>query len=379
MLPLDPLLSIRVLGVRVTANLSTLVVMWLMATGSTAGLDPGGNDVWRWISGSLAVLLVVAATVAIHVMTEAGAAAQFGARIRQVHVVGFGGIATLPRNGDTPRREGVVGLVGLVPLMLVGGGIVVGAVAGGRGLPGGGWYSAAAVAGLSITTIQIFPGLGLGGGRILRALVWYLTGSALAGAKVAAAYGFAIGTGLIGLGLGIIGLGGARPYWGLWAILAGWQLSGTARVELFRTRWHVLASSTTLAEIAVPSSRIPAATTIDLAIDPLLTNGADHPMLVVGDDGLPVGLLRLDNLRGVRRGDWRSRKVGSVATPITDLPRIPGTALVTDGLDLLDAAGAALLLVTGPDAEPHSITILTRSALLGRLHDRRREDRRRHR
>ena len=75
-------------------------------------------------------------------------------------------------------------------------------------------------------------GLGLSGGDLFRSLVWYLTDNIIAGARLAAAYAFLIGIALMATGLGVIGLGGVRPYLGIWAIVAGWQLSAAARLDV---------------------------------------------------------------------------------------------------------------------------------------------------
>lgn len=370
-MPIDPLLTVRPLGVRLTVNLSTVLVVGLMAGGATAGLDPGPNDLPRWVLGSVAALLTFIAAIAIRSAAEIWASRRLGARVRQLHILGFGGVLLLARNDDAPRRECLVGIAGMAPLLVITLGFLGTSFMSGASVPVDAWWTVAVVTWCSLVTLHLLPGLGLSGGRVLRSLVWYLTDNAVSGARAAAAYGYLIGAGLMALGLGFIGLGGARPYLGLWAILAGWQLSGTSRIEAHRTRWLSIATTHTLAEIVQPATRIPASSSIDLAIDPLLTSGPEHPLLVIDADGEPVGILRLDDLRGLRRSEWHRQPIDSVATPLSGTLLISSDALVVDAIDLMDTHDASTLVVTNSDASYRPVAVITRATLLGRLHERR--------
>ncbi len=358
------------MGMRVSVNVSTLVVICLMAGGVTAGLDSGSNHLARWIFGTGAILGGVAGSIALQVCGELVAFRRLGGTVRGIHLLSFGGIFVLSGDEDSPRRESIAGLAGLLPTLLVAGCLTGGLAASGYDVAGDGTLSGAIVALGAIATLQAFPGLGLSGGRILRGIVWYLTDNALTGARITALYAHLIAAGLITLGLGIIGLGGARPYWGIWAILAGWQLSGAARIEVFRTRWLTLAATRTIAEILLPPTRIAGSAMIDTAIDLLLSAGSESPLLITDDTGRLVGILRFDNLRGVRRAEWGERTVASVATPIDDLPHLPSNARVIEALDVLDAADAAMIMVTAPGEPDRRIAAIARSTLSGRLHNR---------
>lgn len=371
MLPFDPLFSTRILGTRVSTNLSTLVVIVLMCGGVVASLGGGGGiALAKWSLGTLAVLVSLLSAVALHSCIRLVAYRTMGISVRHVHLLSFGCILQNEKLERSPRPYSFVGAAGLTAIIL-GPGTVAFTIAvfdpgsGGRGVP-----TAIALTLGAIVTIQIMPGLGLSGGDILRGLVWYLTDNIITGARIAAAYAVVIGIALMGTGLGIIGLGGARPYLGIWAIVAGWQLSAAARLEALRTQWLSLAERKTLAEILIPSARIRATATIDEAIDLLVAAGADSPVLVIDSSGTLVGILRLDNLRSVRRSDWPQRTVGSIATPMDDLPHLPADTIVIQTLEVLDASNKPYVVVTSSDEPGHRLGAVTRAALTGRLHDR---------
>jgi len=319
--------------------------------------------------------------VGIQIGSQMWASTRLGTRVRHIHVLSFGGIVFPGRHDDSPRREFLFGLsggVGVIPTLLVAGGLIAVVVKNGDTPPGEEWFSAALVTSCGLATIQVLPGLGLSGGRAIRSFVWYLTDNAVTGVRAAAAYGYLIGTGLMGLGLGIIGLGGARPYWGIWAILAGWQLSGTARVEVYRTRWLTLATTRTLIETLEPATRLRSTASIDEAVDPLLASGFDHPLLVVDAAGIPIGVLGLDNLRTIRRSDWPQHPVSEIASPIEGAPHISAKALVIDAMDLLDGHDLPWLIVTSAEPPNHPMAVINRVTLLRGLRERPSAQRLRH-
>ncbi len=370
MLPFDPLLNTRILGTRVSANVSTLVVFCLVSGGIIAGLGSGTAKITEWSIGTLIVLASLFAAIALHTGARLVAYRSMGVPIRHVHLLSFGCIFQKASPELSPRPGSIAGLVGLGTLVAFPGAAalliaIVEPGTGDREIP-----IAITLTLGAIVTIQLLPGLGLSGGDLFRSLVWYLTDNIIAGARLAAAYAFLIGIALMATGLGVIGLGGVRPYLGIWAIVAGWQLSAAARLDVLRTQWFSLAQTRTLAEILVPAARIPESSTIDSAIDLLVAAGADAPVLVMSSTGALIGVLRLDNLRAVRRSEWSHHTVASIATPMDDLPHLPADAFVIQTLDVLDRSNKPFVVVTSPDDPGRRLGAITRAALTGRLHDR---------
>jgi CBS domain-containing protein len=370
MLPFDPLFTTRILGTRVSTNLSTLVVIVLMSGGAVASLGRGTATVAEWSIGTLTVLASLFGAIALHAGARLMTYRTLGVSIRHVHLLSFGCIFQKGSLERSPRPGSIAGAVGMATLLLIPGTITLAIVvfepgSGDREVP-----IAIALTLGAIVTIQLLPGLGLSGGDLLRSLVWYLTDNIIAGVRAAAAYAVLIGIALMGTGVGVIGLGGARPYLGIWAIVAGWQLSAAARLDVLRTQWLSLAETRTLAEILIPAARIPDSATIDTAIDLLVSAGAETPLLVMGSGGTLVGILRLDNLRAVRRSDWSHQTVGSIATPVDELPHLPADTFVLQTLDVLDSSDKPYIVVTAPDEPGRRLGAVTRAALTGRLHDR---------
>jgi Zn-dependent protease len=333
LLPLDPLLVVRLGGLRVAARLGTLLVLGLAGIGATAA-DHG--DLAGWLTGAAGALIVIAALLA-HLAARLAITRRLGSTVRRAHLTVFGGVLDSLDDAVTPRAEALLGLAGLATLGCL-------AVAAGLGdlltregperLHETAHAVAIVLAGLLV--VRALPGLPLDGGHLLRGLVWYLTDSPLAGGRAAAVYAQLIAFGMIGFGAAAFSFAGPAPFWGLWAVIAGWQLGGEARAAALRARWQRLARGVQLGDLVAPPLSLPGATTIEDAIEPLLGAGGDAPFLVGGTDGRPIGVLRLANLRGCPRAEWDRRTVAEVTTPLAGLPRLDADRPAVDALALFD-------------------------------------------
>jgi CBS domain-containing protein len=372
LLPVDPLLALRIRGIRTTVRVSTLLVLCLVCGGAMAGLHDGpSTQSVVWMLGTILTSFAVVVALASQVLAGLWICRRLGVEADRIHVLSFGGVLSIRDETASPRAEAILGAVSLSPLLLLTGlvGLAFAAV-GDTPSNAPDLIVAVAVALGGLAVLQVFPGLGLGGGRILRALVWYLTDNPLVGARAGAIYSYALGAGLMMGGVGLLSLEGPRPYWGLWAIVAGWQLSGTARIDVHRIRWRQLARETLLEEVVVPPGRLLATTPIDDAIEPLLSGGHDAPLAVTDVTGQIVGLLLFENLRTARRSDWSRRSVDQVMTPLAKYPKLPADASARDALDLLDDQNAAAIVITAPGNPVEPVGVVSRRQLLGRLHDR---------
>jgi hypothetical protein len=260
----------------------------------------------------------------------------------------FGIVPDTLEDAPTPRGEALIGAAGLTVLAGCAG------VAAGLDLllepVSDAWHApvrtaAVALGGLAI--LQAMPALTLDGGQLLRGLIWYLTDSAAAGARIAALYAQLVSAGLIVFGIIAFAYDGALPYWGFWALIAGWQLGAEARAGIYRLHWQQLARTVPLDELIFPALTLAGATTIDDALDPLLSAGGDAPFLVLGLDRQPVGVLRLGNLRGWPRATWSRRTVAEAMSSCEALPRLDVTCSAYDALRLFDELEGSPLPVPG--------------------------------
>lgn len=216
---------------------TALLIAWSLATSSYPYDLPGFPVVFYWVLGAVSAVLLFSC-VLLHELGHSFVARGFGIPVHQVTLFIFGGVAQIGQEAKRPLVELLVALAGpLVSFCLA-----VFFVITSRSLPA--QSSAVDVAqvmlrylysvNVGILLFNLLPGFPLDGGRVLRALLWAITGNVMLATKIASAVGVALGYALIILGAWTIFV---QKTWtaGLWSILLGAYLQSTANAVFRRT------------------------------------------------------------------------------------------------------------------------------------------------
>src|SRR5215207_2426318 len=111
MLPFDPLLTMRILGTRVSTNVSTLVVICLMSGGVVAALGSGSVALAEWSLGTLAVLTCLIGAIALHAGARLFAYRSMGISVPQVHLLSVGRVFQRANLERSPRPGSIAGVI----------------------------------------------------------------------------------------------------------------------------------------------------------------------------------------------------------------------------------------------------------------------------
>jgi CBS domain-containing protein len=371
-LPFDPLIRVRLLGMRLATRASCLLVLAVVFGGVVSRLDDELTTQFGRLGISLTAAICTAVVLLVLVIHEAGRQAvsrRLGVRVRRADLYLFGSAAESVDDTTSPRSDLLTGAAGLVILALIAAGFSVLAFLT-RSAPDWLHVSVKALAvGLgALALLQVAPALPLDGGKFFRALVWYLTDDSLTGVKGAAFYAQLHGAALIAIGIVLLGAEGALPFWGAAALVAGLQLGTAARASVHRSTWQRLSQSVLVRDAigrTTPAVSVDAA--IDDAIDLLLAHGATAPLLVTGPNETPRGVVQTVNLRTVRRVEWGERRVGEIMTPIAGLPRLAATLSVYDAVNEMDELGTELVLI---EEEQSAVVPVSRDQLIRGLIER---------
>ncbi|MDQ3990143.1 MAG: site-2 protease family protein, partial [Actinomycetota bacterium] len=196
--PLAGLLLGRLRGVPVLLAPSwwvgAVVVTALYAPVVTRLLPEVGDGSVVLLAATLAALLGL--SVLLHELGHCVVALRLGVPVLRVRLFLLGGISELARRPAGPRDEGLIAAAGPAVSVVL-------AVLAGAGWwvlePGGVlWLLVAevAVANAAVGAFNLLPGLPLDGGRVLRSLVWAITGRRRTGTTAAVA-----GAGVVAFGL----------------------------------------------------------------------------------------------------------------------------------------------------------------------------------
>jgi Zn-dependent protease len=199
-------------------------------------------------------------------------------------------------------------------------------------------------ANLLLAIFNLVPGYPLDGGRLLRSILWAVTGNPHRSTRWAARVGQVFAVALAGLGVwGLVQPGGG-PFGGLWEILIGVFLFKGAADAHARARLRERLANLTAADVmgSVPPTLAAGRTLHDAILDV-----QQRPSLLwpVGD---PVsGAVSLEDFDGVRRADWWRTTVADVAHD-AGAATIPAGASMDTVLErIVDAPRQMLVVVDG--------------------------------
>ncbi|MFF1261934.1 site-2 protease family protein [Streptomyces sp. NPDC058321] len=354
--PRGGLLMGRPFGVPVYVAPSWFLVAALITWVFGGQLDhvlPGLGAVRYLVSLFFAVAFY--ASVLVHELAHTVAALRFKLPVRRIQLQFFGGVSEIEKESETPGREFVLAFVGPLLSLVLAGVFYLGMLAVDPGTVPGVLLAGLMISNLIVAAFNLLPGLPLDGGRMLRAIVWKITGKPMSGTIAAAWVGRALAiTVLIGLPLltqsGALGEGAADVSGMdtvtdalLAAILAAiiWTGAGNS-LRMARLREHLPElRARTLTRRAVP---VESATPLSEALRRANEAGA-RALVIVDADGEPRSLVREAAIVGVpeHRRPWVA--VSGLAQDLSDGMRVSAELAGEELLDTLRATPATEYLV----------------------------------
>jgi Zn-dependent protease len=247
-----PITLFRVRGIPISVDWSWFLVLFLVIFWLSRLF---GNVLDEDSSATAPFLLALVsafgffASIVLHELGHAFVAMRNGIGITNIQLWIFGGVAQMDRESDSPSTEfkvaiggpvvtlAIVAVLGLVGLAIGGSGefrkaIVLERDAGTSG-------ALAAIAWLAsinalVLVFNLLPAFPMDGGRIVRSIAWWRSGDRTSATRFAAnlgrvfAYIFIAG----GLALAVSG----RVFTGVWLVLIGFVINGSARGAAMQTR-----------------------------------------------------------------------------------------------------------------------------------------------
>ncbi len=264
----------------------------------------------------IATSLLFFASILFHELAHSFVALAKGIPVRAITLFVFGGVAQIGREPDRPLTEFQIAIAGPIAsglLALCFGTVVY--------LAGDQFERVSALAvwlasiNLLLAVFNLLPGFPLDGGRILRAGIWYMSGSLVKATRVAGATGQVLGSAFIFVGIWT----GFSVSWfsGLWMALIGWFLlnaaqESVAQVSVRSVLTGLKAEDVMVREcLTVDGDR----TLADLVDDEILRTG--HRCFLVSSEGRVEGLVTLHQVKAVPRDLWSRTAIRAAMTPLS--------------------------------------------------------------
>lgn len=198
------------------------LVTWSLAKGLLPEQYPGWSSVEYWIVGSICASMLIA-SVLVHELAHSLVAKARGFSVEGILLFLFGGVSNLRADSKEPRDEFIIAGVGPLTSFALAGIFWISFMA----LPNKDMIPAGALWYLWLMNIllgafNLIPAFPLDGGRVLRSVVWGMTGSFSRATRIAARSGQGFGILIMALGAALVLSGDIMG--GLWFALIGWFL-----------------------------------------------------------------------------------------------------------------------------------------------------------
>jgi Zn-dependent protease/CBS domain-containing protein len=313
----------------------------------------------------LIAALLFFVSVLVHELSHALMGRAKGMQVNRITLFIFGGIAHLEREPANWRTELWTALVGpltslaLAFMFALLGSLVAGDISADPDRPELVLFALnpAATAffwlsqiNLVLALFNLVPGFPLDGGRVLRAVLWGMTGDLRRSTRWASQFGQGFAWLLIAAGLAMI-FGLRVPFFGtglisgLWLTFIGWFLNNAARMSyrqllLQESLEGVPVSRVMRANFTTVSPEMP----VSELVDRYLLPGDQRAFPVLAGDTC-IGLVCFQDIRKVPRADWEHKVVRDIMTPASALNGIPLGENAADAMLALGRQGVNQLPV----------------------------------
>lgn len=327
----------RVAGIEIGLHYTWLLIAVLI-TGSFVGVFSESHPAWQtrttW-SAAIVVSLLFFGSIVLHEFAHALVAKIYGIPVRTITLFALGGVTHIEKNAAIPSAEFWMGIAG--PVMSGGLGLLCGWLASLGNATSALDMSPPVAIFLSLTSLNfmlalfnLIPGFPLDGGRILRALVWWIGGDENRATRTSARAGQGVALTLFAIGLWEFLSGDTMS--GLWLGLLGWFLLDAATASYQQA--EVL---TGLRGVRVGEVMSQDCLTVQTEMS--LQRFADEFVLKTGrrcyavnEHGTIVGLVTPADLAKVERTRWIDTSIGAVARPLQQLRSVSADTPVVEAL-----------------------------------------------
>ena len=308
-----------------------LLVTWSLAAGVFPSLHPD------WGTGMLVGLGLVAsilffASVLAHEFAHSFVARARGMPVRRITLFIFGGVSNIEKEPQSPGNEFWMALVGPLTSLALGilflgigfaneNGTLPYTLQGMRQMdPIATLFFWLGPINLILTAFNMMPGFPLDGGRVLRSILWKISGSMRSATRWASALGQAIAWAFIVAGIAMA-FGVQIPFFGtglingIWLAFIGWFLNNAA-VQSYRQ----VVIDDILEGIQV--NRLMHRSVPTVSPDLMVSQFVDEYVMGHGEQSFPVllgdqlvGMISVQDVRKVARPQWESVSIKEIMTP----------------------------------------------------------------
>jgi len=327
----------RISGIQIGLHYSWLIIA-LLVTLSLAGHFHAVNPKWSagviWTSAIITGLLFFASIIA-HEMSHAAVARLRGLPVRSITLFALGGVAMIEKEAEDAKTEFWMGIAGPIMSFVIG--TVCLALAWLLGwtpefqelapqTPPVAVLMWLGVINITLAFFNMIPSYPLDGGRVLRAIIWWITGNNVRATRIAAGVGQFVALSFIIWGL--FRFFGGAGFGGLWMTLIGWFLLDAARSSAVQLETTESLRGLRVADVmARDCPVVDGRTNLQTFADEYLLRTGQRCFIVTENNRI-VGLITTHEVKEVERDKWKFTTIDQVMRPLDELHTVsPDTPL----------------------------------------------------
>jgi Zn-dependent protease/CBS domain-containing protein len=306
----------RIGGIEIGIHFSWLfifaLITWSLAQGYFPELYPEWTTLTYWITAIIAALLLFV-SVLIHELAHSFVAKARGMEVSSITLFLLGGVSNLAEEPESPRIEFSMAIAGPATSLVLAG-IFWGAsyLVGDREDPLYAMLSYLALINLVVSIFNLLPGFPLDGGRVLRSIIWGVTGSIRRATDIAANIGRFFGWALIAFGFFQLFAGNFLG--GIWIALIGFFLSSAAESSRRQVTLREQLGQIKVKDVMKEETgSVSPDSTVDELVARVFRRQHGRAIPVCQDDKL-MGIVTVTDVKELPRDKWAGAHVKDIYT-----------------------------------------------------------------
>lgn len=367
----------KIYGIKIGLHYSWLIIALLISLSLSQYFGEAHPDWSKTIIWTLAISSAFFFFLAIilHELSHAAVARSNGLQVSSITLFALGGVAQVEGESPDAKTEFWIGIIGpitslCIGLVCLGSSYLLGWIPISEpDTPAIAMLVWLGYINISLAVFNMIPGFPMDGGRVLRSIIWWITGSTVRATKIASVIGQFMAFAFIMLGLILFFRGAGIG--GLWIAFIGWFLLNAAKnsytqVEFSEGLRGVTAGDLMEHNCAVLDGNTNLQTLVE---NHLLKTG--QRCFMVTENGELLGLITPHEIKSVNKPLWSLKTVSEVMRPLSDLQVIlPETSAIA-ALELIGSKGINQLPVV---KDGKLLGIITREQIINYLFTRKELD-----
>ncbi|NQT66295.1 MAG: site-2 protease family protein [Actinobacteria bacterium] len=282
---------------------------------------------------TIVTVILFFTSVLIHEMSHSLVARRRGTSVKRITLFIFGGMAQIEKEPETPYSEFIMAIAGPTASFVMG--IIFGVV----------WIFTVniapvrepvkylAIINIMLGVFNMLPGYPLDGGRVLRSIVWRVTGNLERSTFIASTAGRVIGFMIIAVGIFFIFMGNFLN--GIWLAFIGWFIQSSAKMGyrqlIFETSIKGIKVRDVMNENIVNVTKD---ITIQDLVDDYFMKYRFGRFPVIEDEKTQrfIGVISLHDIKGVSKEEWPKVKIGDIVKSVSESEKVDMSMEISDAI-----------------------------------------------